>query len=198
MKLSTYIKCPSCQEIFNDPDRNLSNLGVPAPCCGALNETRAVWPSLDVHMLLDIIEQQKLDTYNGQRIAIVFTCTLLEMMLEQAVWTLIQYQVKTDKAGEALLESYQGRERRLRLFQKLNGFSLKDVLADKGYKTFLSDWKELAQIRNRIVHNGSIGNSVGMNSEEINNLIIRLKKDSMGVFTLINNEVVHFNRISAN
>lgn len=144
-----------------------------------------------------VVEQQKLDTYNGQKIAIVFTCTLLEMMLEQAVWTLIQYQVKRDKAGEALLESYQGREKRLILFQKLNGFSLKDVLADKGYKIFLSDWKKLEQIRNRIVHNGSIGNSVGMNSEEINNLIIRLTKDSMEVFTLINNEVVHFNRISA-
>lgn len=82
-------------------------------------------------------------------------------------------------------------------FKKLSGFRLKEILEDKGYKTFLRDWEILARIRNSLVHTGSLGNIAGMNDREINDLILRLTGDSIEVFTLINNKVVKSNRISA-
>lgn len=193
MEISTYMKCPSCNFIFNDPNKKLKNLAVSAPCCGASNELREVWPSLDVHMLYKIVKQQDLDSIDGKKIAIVFTCTLLEMMLEKAVWTLIQYQVKTQQAAESILDGYHGREKRLGLFKKLSDFNPKDILEVEGYPTFLKDWKTLAQVRNSVIHRGNFGNIGDLNIEEINNLILSLTDDSTPVFALIHNEIIKSN-----
>lgn len=193
MELSSYIKCPNCHTILNDPEKRVGK----TPCCGTIIETREVWPSLDAHILLDIVKQQNLESYQDQKVAIVFVCTLLEMMLEKAVCTLIQSQVKTEKAIETLLDGYQGRKKRIDLFDKMSDFKMRSFIEANGYKNFFKNWSKLTSIRNSVVHKGNYG-STGISKEEINSLILSLVEEYSAVFVLIHNEVTKSKKACGN
>ena len=187
MKLTGYKRCPSCGSIYKDVNNSTTNYSVAAPCCRALGGPRELWPSLDVLILLDIVEKQNLNDYKEAKVAIVFISTLLEMLLEESLITLLKYHVKTEQAADALLESNQGRKKRIDLFGKISGLKFSEFLTSKGYINFNSDWKSIATLRNKVVHRGFHGET----AIDIPKVIGNLMSSCMGVFAEINNEIIN-------
>ncbi|WP_028550020.1 hypothetical protein [Paenibacillus sp. UNC451MF] len=69
-----------------------------------------------------------------------------EKLLEQVLTLLIQQHVSSNQAAEALMDSHQGRQKRIALINKLSGFKLKDVIASAGHINFLTEWEAIAYI----------------------------------------------------
>ena len=152
MYRSPYVQCPTCHTILHDQSHKLLALAEPAPCCGATGEPRITWPSLEVLEFLEIVDNQDLKSLDGSRIAIVFLCTALELMLEGSLWNLLQLHTKSSQLIETLLDGNWGRERRIQLYNKLSDRSLNDLFNSCGLATFLEDWGNLSKLRNKIVH----------------------------------------------
>lgn len=148
--LAPYLQRPACRRLVFDPDRKLARRDQPAPCCGASGEARTVWPSPETYAVLEIARRQQLDTSDGERIAIVFLATALEMFLESVLWELLAAQ--DSLLSELILSGYKGRERRIELFKALSGTSVLEILRAKKLETFFADWGEIAKARNNIVH----------------------------------------------
>lgn len=171
--------------IFNDKVNFTTNLSNPAPCCGATNESREHWPAIDVLILIDIVEKQNLDDYKERKVAIVFVSTLLEMLLEETLNRLVSQYVNSNQAAEALMDSFQGRQKRIALFNKLSGMKLKELLYVAGFNRFLNEWEAISYLRNKVVHRGFHG----LSDIDINATITNLLNSCIDVFTLLNNEV---------
>jgi hypothetical protein len=190
MMFSTYRKCPKCKIIINDPKRSLTNLSTPCPCCGDKEEARVIWPSLDAKILVDIIQKQNLEDYKEQKVAIVFICTYLERLLEEVITSHLINHVKTSEALESLLDGYQGRQKRIRLLERLYGININVIAKKLGQGSFIKDWENISNLRNKIVHKGFYGRIDGFDKREINVLINRLLKNSISLFAEINNSII--------
>ncbi len=152
---SPYRLCPSCGEIVSDPTSSLTTYSKPAPCCGASGEPRAIWPTVAVTELLGIVDSQDLDSLDGRRVASIFLCTALELLLEHSLWELLGVYTDSEVLEEAVLDMCRGLDRRVDLFKKLRGHSLTEIfLSDSRLRDFLGDWKSLAETRNSILHTG--------------------------------------------
>ncbi|MEK4045918.1 hypothetical protein NSU18_19995 [Paenibacillus sp. FSL H8-0048] len=184
MKLTGYNKCQHCGEIFKDANHNTAKLNNPSPCCGATNESRHHWPTLDVLILIGLVEKQNLDDFKERKVAIVFVATLLEMLLEETVTKLAYKHCNSDTAVEALLDSYQGRQKRIALFNKLSGLKMKELLNNNGFTDYLFWWEAISTLRNKIVHQGFYAQT----EIDVNMTIRNLLNNSIDVFALLNNE----------
>lgn len=189
MKLTGYIKCPSCNQIFKDPHKITTNLSNPTPCCTAREEMRELWPPLDILILKDIVEKQDINDYKQRKVAIVFVCTILESLLEEVILTLVTYHYKSNRAIEALLDAYQGRNKRINLFNKLNANKLSEILKSIGNNSFLTEWDTMARLRNEVVHRGSYKNR----DSKVDVIIKTLLDNCIDVFAIINNEIIKSN-----
>lgn len=184
MKLTGYKRCPSCGVIFKDKNHSTTTLSNPSPCCGATNESRELWPTLDVLILIDIVEKQNLDNYKERKVAIVFVSTLLEMLLEETVTILAVKHCKSNIAAEVLLDSFQGKKKRITLFNKLSGMKIKELLNSNGYNDFLPQWEAISTLRNKVVHRGFHGQT----DLDVKMAIQNLLNGCIDVFALLNNE----------
>lgn len=119
MKVTGYKKCPSCNNIFHDPKRETVKLVNPAPCCGKTGEMRSHWPSLDIMILIDIVEKHNTNDFKEEKVAVVFVCTILESLLEEVLWELLITDGNSVKTSEILMDSYTGRNKRITLFNKI-------------------------------------------------------------------------------
>jgi uncharacterized protein with HEPN domain len=188
--LSMYRRCPNCKLIIKDPNRELTNFSTPSPCCGHKGESREIWPSLDAKILSDIIEEQNLENYKEQKVAIVFICTYLERLLEEVITSHMINHVKTIEALDSLLDGYQGRQKRVGLLQKLFGVKIKEVSKQIGQESFAKDWEAIANLRNKVVHKGFYGHVEGFDKKEINLLVKSLLENSIPLFVEINNKII--------
>ncbi|MHA6529328.1 hypothetical protein [Paenibacillus sp. BAC0078] len=101
---------------------------------------------------------------------------------------LVNQHVKSSQAAEVLMDSFQGRQKRISLFYKLSGVKVKEILEPAGFNRFLSEWEIIASLRNKVVHRGFYGQS----DIDIGATITNLLNDCIEVFALINNEVTKF------
>lgn len=152
MFATAYLRCPECHVIFADPDGKLSAVETPAPCCGARGDPRRIWPGRQALKLLEVVENQDVANPDEHRIALLFFASALELMLEAVLVELVRQHTTSDALSEAILDSYQGVERRRSLFSRLSGTSIGGVLSDEWGQEFLRDWKALATRRNKVAH----------------------------------------------
>jgi hypothetical protein len=147
-----YMRCPACRRVVLDPDRKVAVHGEPAPCCGGKGEGGLVWPSVEIHDVIDIAKKQKLRTPRGRRVAIVFLASALEMLLEDVLWELLEVHGSSNSLSKLVLDGYHGRDRRVGVFKTLAGKSVSEVLRAKHLDSFDEDWKAITKARNGIVH----------------------------------------------
>jgi len=149
---SPYVECPACHTIVNDTNHKLIALDEPAPCCGATGEPRIMYPSLEVLKSLELVDNQDLNSSDELKVAIVFLCTALELLLENSLWKLLQLHTKSPQLLEFVLDSNRGRERRIQLYNKLSDRTLADLFNSCGLLTLLEEWTILSDLRNNVVH----------------------------------------------
>jgi hypothetical protein len=73
-------------------------------------------------------------------------------MLEDVLDELIRQHTDSEALREAILDGYQGVDRRRDLFRRLGGISLGKLLTEDWGQEFLRDWRTLAERRNKVAH----------------------------------------------
>lgn len=179
-----YVQCPACGRVVHSEHGKLSRLDEPAPCCGASGKVRTIWPSLEVHKFLQMAAAQDLDSDKERPVAIVFLCTALELLLEHAIWMLLSIHAKSQRLAEYVLDSNQGRKRRIDVYNKLSDCPLGDLFQSQNMSTFLDDWAKLSDFRNQVVH----GRYYTGGAKETD-LIQRVQKDCLKAFADVHNDV---------
>jgi hypothetical protein len=150
-----YLECQNCGQI--EPDCNWIIYQNKKECkyCHE-KENYELWPSSEIRTLFETIKNHK-DIYslNYVLISSVFISTALELLLEKLIYIVAfedQLPEEIRHLIELLLESNLGRERRLKLFQKLGYDSFEGHSRELGYKDFPNHWGQIVKIRNKIVH----------------------------------------------
>ena len=183
-----FTKCPDCKKVIRDSAREYQNLSIPMPCCGSIDSIRTAWPHQEVYDFLRLIRDQS-NNPDGRRIQIIFLCTVLEVLLESAIWEVATNFVTERETIKILLDGYRGRERRITLFKKLSGFSLSSCLNSPEHKDFMRKWKDLVELRNKLIH----GQYHGLDKRTT--LIDYLSRESLSAFTAVNNKI-HSNELT--
>jgi len=132
--------------------------------------------TLDTLILVDIVENNETADFKKEKIAVVFTCTIFESLLEGVLWNLLKRKGYSDSKSHSLLESHLGRKKRIKLFDKEFGSSMEVIMKSSGYSAVMHDWDQLAKLRNEVVHVGYHQNS----KEDPDALIKRLLSDGIG------------------
>ena len=184
---SPFIMCNICHRISKivSPIEK-TNLSSPLPCCGSTGESRVTWPSLECLLLINTVMKQDLNNREQRNIAIVFMATLLEMLVEKSVFTLIRKNTSSIELIEATMSSYRGRKKLIELFDRLSTKSMRKLITESGYSSFISNWDQLATTRNKIVHGSMIFSST--NDKEIVESVL---KEVLEVFSLVHNHTLH-------
>jgi hypothetical protein len=171
--------------IISDPRLSLTEKNKPAPCCGAFGQSRLIWPSFTVQKFLEIVDKQDLNSNEERPIAIVFLCTALELLLEQALWSLLNIYTKSEQLAELILDSNRERDRRIGLYNKLSDCPLGDLLQSRKMATFLDEWNRLSKLRNEVVHHGRYYTG----GKEETELIQSVYRNCLKVFAEVHNDV---------
>jgi hypothetical protein len=187
-----YEECPACGQVVYDPRLKLARVDEPAPCCGAFGKSRTVWPSFEVQKFLEIVENQDLNSNEERPIAIVFLCTAIELLLESSLWKLLGVHTKSRQLAEFVLENTWGKERRIRLYNKLSDCPLGDLLQSRNMATFLDEWDHLSELRNEVVHGRYY-----TGGEQETELIRNVYRNCLKTFAEVHNDVQRMIRMHA-
>lgn len=179
-----YLECPACGKVLYDKGYKLIRLDELAPCCGASGKSRGLWPSSEVLKFLEIVASQDLDSSDERPTAIVFLCTAVELLLERVLWNLLDLHTRSERLSDFVLDGNWGRERRIRLYNKLSDRSLGELLKARNASAFLENWKKLSKLRNQVVH----GRYYTGGPKETD-LIRSVHKDCLKVFADVHNDV---------
>lgn len=178
---SGYVRCPRCRKV----SESLAIANEPTPCCNIPREDCEPWPTIEIYRMLEFVSDQDLYSKDGQRQAIVFLCTTLEMLLEISLRELLEFYTDSGELIEVVLDGYQGRTSRIRLYNKLSIRPLKRLLKSKEeFKTFLKEWELIAEVRNQIVHRGEYSKL-----HEAVDLIPSILERTFRAFIEVNNEI---------
>jgi hypothetical protein len=178
-----YVRCPACRLLVSDPELELLAVDKPAPCCGASGAARCSWPGLQANELLEIATSQDQGEPEGQRVAVLFFASALEVMLEDVLYELLQEHTSSEALRDAVLDSYQGVERRRSLFGRL-ARPLGELLSEPWGQELLRDWSTLAGRRNKVAH----GSYYYRGSEDVA-LIQRMEEKYLRAFVEMHNHV---------
>jgi hypothetical protein len=181
--------CYKCHSIFPSSDRPDSSK--PTPCCGA-NEGLWIWPELTVETILKVVATQDIDNDDQRKIAVLLLAAALEQLLDQAVDPLLGKHIKTPEAARILLDANEGRSRRIKLYQKLGGKTLAEILGPINLEHFINDWVALAELRNQIGHGNFFAQH--LTEEKEIRLIERVYRDCLPVFAALTNTALAFFR----
>lgn len=181
----TLFECPKCRRIYTLSAR--PDASKPTPCCGA-NAPMYQWPELGAATMLDIVASQDLDDDNQRKIAIVFLASTFEALIEDPIIFLLPLHYQSKEEALKAFEENDGKKRRISFFTKLAGKSLEGIANDAGFKQFVSDWGDLALVRNSVAH-GSFFNS-HKTVEEEKDLLSRLYPQCLPVFSAAQNFAV--------
>jgi hypothetical protein len=189
-----FSRCPVCEHLFRDPTWEAVLGEVPCPECGSTCAVRTWWPyQPDVHRLLNLVHSQKFLQLADERvIAIVFLASAMETLLEVNLWDLLRRLGTPDKVAELLLDAYQGRERRISLYNRLAPRTIREVLESAGLNKFLPAWKSLAEARNGTAHGQwAAGYQLDVETVEY------LREHCYEAFAAMNEETRQLNKIDA-
>lgn len=176
-----YKQCKNCEFISEGKKDD----GVNCPKCASADFD--CWPTLEVdNLFLLIHEKENQDPFEYQLIASVFCSAAFELLLEQLLFVMAIEDLSYEEAGhlvEKLLDSNQGKSRRLDLYSRLGYGSFSKEAKDLGYHSFLKEWDKLTMVRNQCVH-GNIPKEITVTPTFTNKLI----EDGMKVFSGLHNK----------
>ncbi len=115
-----------------------------------------IWPSPDIRELFNTITRYKeFESVEYGLVASVFISAALELLLERLLFKMALEDMSYDEVGhliEYLLDSNQGRTKRIQLYKQLGHASLEKESSEVGYKLFYTHWQKISDVRNKSVH----------------------------------------------
>jgi hypothetical protein len=181
-----YYQCESCFHI--EPNTAWVIEGGIRVCshCGASNRNK-LWPSTEVRELLETVTRYKdVASFEYGLVASVFVSAALELLLERLLFTVAIEDLSYDEVGhliDYLLDSNQGRARRIKLYSRLGYGTLQEESDEVGYDSFMKHWDEIADVRNKSVH-GDLKASTELNAPLVELTI----NEALAVFSKLHNK----------
>jgi hypothetical protein len=176
IKARNKIKCPFCSRIGHND----------------------IWPSIEVLDLLKMAMSLDVSINHKKNISYVIVEASLELMLENIISTFLLPDIMPEHVSitimtDALLDGYQGRNRLLSLFKKLEYGSFPESAKQFGKPNFMKQWDRIALRRNKFVH-GKLLKEAEQEDDSDNINIEEFIQDSFYVFKEINNRFIksHF------
>lgn len=145
-----WVTCNVCSKAI--ADNGSDSTSDPAPCCGGMG-TRTMWPPHSYTGPLGLLKRVDFDTDDGARTGCLFLAALLESLLEEALWNMLQRNVPANVVL-AVMDRASGRDKLLGIYKRLVGMSAAQVLEAEGRGTWFEDWQALVQARNDLAHGG--------------------------------------------
>ena len=135
--------------------------------------------------MFNAVDKFEEETLEYNIIASVFISSALELLLEKLIYIMaiedLSYE-QADHLVECVLDTNQGRSRRLNLFKYFGYGSFNDHVSKIGYKKYMKKWEKIINIRNKSVH-GEVKNLEKLSKNFLNNFI----DESLDIFSTLNN-----------
>jgi hypothetical protein len=180
----TYFQCTNCEQIEPESNWVVEQGNKKCNHCGATDKYE-LWPSSEIRELFELIQTRNRESFEYGLVASVFISAALELLLERLLFSMAIENLLYYEAGhlvEALLDSNQGRERRLQLYNRLGYGSFEKETREVGCKNFSKHWDEIAKFRNKIVH-GDLKEGTKISKSLVEATIT----ESLAVFSKLNN-----------
>lgn len=185
-----YKQCKNCWFISEKQNDSAVN----CPACGGSDFSD--WPTIEVKSLFSLIhEKEGQNPFEYQLIASVFCSAAFELLLEQLLFIMAIEDLLYEEVGhlvEKLMDSNQGKSKRINLYRRLGYGSFSEESSALGYPSFLNDWDELTSVRNQCVH-GKIPDKETITPKFTNKLIEDGLKVFSGLYNKYNMETIQFN-----
>lgn len=181
----TYFRCDNCFQIEPESSWLVDKKDKKCKHCGRLSDCE-LWPSAEIRELIETIKNYDQSSSEYGLITSVFTCTALELLLERLLFTMAMLDrsfEETEFLVDLLLDTNQGRAKRLQLYRRLGSGSFKSEARQIGFPSFLEQWDKLANIRNKSVH-GDLQEGSKVNPKLIQAALL----DALAVFSRLHNE----------
>lgn len=183
--MALYFKCENCGNIELETKWQIVPNKKVCPECGKL-DWFDIWPSSEVLDLFNHAMTYKVNSTYFGLVTSVFVCTALELLLEKLIYIMAlqeNSEEDVDYLIDNLLDAYEGRSRRLHLFNKFGEHSFSVEAKSTGNKNFLKHWDNLAEVRNKSVH-GDIENAKKITPKDIEGIYI----EALDVFSKLWNK----------
>lgn len=181
-----YYQCDECWQIEQDVDWVTQQDSKICKHCNKKDKHKS-WPSPEIRELFETIAKyEKTDSFEYGLIASVFVSAALELMLERLLFTMAiegMWHEDVEHLIVYLINSNQGRAKRIQLYKRLGYDSFDKEASDIGYKLFLKHWTEIAEIRNKSVH-GKLTEGTKLKSSLVEITI----SEALAVFSKLHNK----------
>lgn len=175
-------QCPSCGFVTAD---DLSCPSTPCPNCKKTDETRCMWPGLELLDLIDsvyLFSQQKDEKL--QKISIIVFCQIFEGLLEEFLEGFMEKRGNSPEVIHLILNRYKNVEERAgTVYKDLTGNGFKEDLESMKFNGWHKDWMEIKDTRNRLLHVKQI-----FVKEDVLEKTKRRSENITGIFAGLNNK----------
>lgn len=182
----TYYQCERCWQIEPEPEWPVEQDNKVCKHCHTSNCYK-IWPSTEIRELFETITKyEKVDSFEYGLVASVFISAALELLLERLLFTMAIEDMLYDEVGhliEYLLDSNQGRTKRIQLYKRLGYGSFEEESSEVGYRLFPQHWAEITQVRNKSVH-GDLKEGAKLKSALVETTI----NEALAVFSELHNK----------
>lgn len=182
----TYYQCERCWQIELDSDWIIEQEKKVCKHCRTSNR-QELWPSTEIRELFETVTKYgKVNSFEYGLVASVFISAALELLLERLLFTMAIENMLYEEVGhliEYLLDSNQGRTKRIQLYKRLGYGSFEKESSEVGYKLFLKHWAEISGIRNKSVH-GNLKEGIKLKSALVETTI----SEALAVFSRLHNK----------
>jgi len=179
-----YIECGDCGYVEKESEWvEIHGVKTCQHCKGANPRN---WPSIEIRKLFDTAKNYQIFTNEDGLVVSVFTCAAIEILLERIIYLMALEDLLSQEVDiliEVLLNTNQGRDRRLRLFNHLGYGSFSEHTTELGYKNFLKHWNEIVDIRNKCVHG-----KIDAGKELTHDMVQMIIDESLAVFSGLSNK----------
>ena len=191
--LETYFQCTNCHNIEKVSNwiKDKSN-SYKCIKCEAVDK-KDIWPPKEVEIILGLIISYDSRAAEYVPIASVFLASVLELLLEELLYTMAYFDLTYDEASilvDALIDAHRGKNQLISLYKKIGYEPFHSAVEDLGYSDFNRKWGELVKVRNKAVH-GILAVDNTISQKTIETTI----KDALEVFSKLRNK---YNKESLN
>ena len=183
--MDIYYKCEECGQIEIDAEWIKIDEKFKCMHCEKVGR-RVSWPSAEIRGLFDHVCHLEHTSPEYGLISIVFVSAALELLLERLIYIVAIENFLYEEVEhfiELLLDTNQGRARRIELYKHLAYDSFEVEARKVGYNQFMEHWNTIAEIRNKILH----GN-LKMSQDVDRYLIETTISEALPVFSVLNNK----------
>lgn len=180
-----YYQCEKCLQIMPETERLIENNKPHCKYCNSKNKF-VLWPSIEIRELFSILPKYSPESTEYSLIASVLISSAFELLLERLLFTMAIENMSWEAVGhliDYLLESNQGRTKRLHLYRRLGYSSFEKESQETGNKNFYSNWNTIAETRNKLIH-GNLRNRAELTQALVDSTI----SEGLQVFSTLHNK----------